>query len=125
MAFALQTRGWWLRNTIFWSKTNLMSESVRDRLSTSYELLFLLTKSHWYYFDLDPIRSPLVGVRVGVASQVRPNAPNPPYLAGTFVFAPKLSLLDETSTVVAASADTADAGFVEQVWLIGLHERCG
>jgi site-specific DNA-methyltransferase (cytosine-N4-specific) len=60
VAFALQARGWWLRNAIIWSKPNPMPESVRDRLSTSYELLFLLTKSHSYYFNLDPIRIPLV-----------------------------------------------------------------
>jgi site-specific DNA-methyltransferase (cytosine-N4-specific) len=59
-AFALQASGWWLRNAIIWSKINPMPESVRDRLSTSYELLFLLTRSHTYYFDLDPIRIPLL-----------------------------------------------------------------
>ncbi|MEU1606027.1 DNA-methyltransferase [Micromonospora matsumotoense] len=59
-AFALQARGWWLRNAVIWSKTNPMPESVTDRLSTGYELLFLLTRSHSYYFDLDPIRIPLV-----------------------------------------------------------------
>jgi hypothetical protein len=36
-----------------------MPESVTDRLSTTYELLFLLTPSQRYYFDLDPIRQPL------------------------------------------------------------------
>ncbi|WP_347404728.1 site-specific DNA-methyltransferase [Solwaraspora sp. WMMD1047] len=59
VAFTLQARGWWLRNAVIWSKTNPMPESVRDRMSTSYELLFLLTKSHSYYFNLDPIRIPL------------------------------------------------------------------
>ncbi|WP_428963004.1 DNA-methyltransferase [Micromonospora fluostatini] len=59
-AFALQARGWWLRNAVIWSKTNPMPESVTDRLSTSYELLFLLTRSRSYYFDLDPIRTPLL-----------------------------------------------------------------
>ncbi|WKU03454.1 site-specific DNA-methyltransferase [Micromonospora sp. HUAS LYJ1] len=59
VAFALQAAGWWLRNAIVWSKTNPMPESVRDRLSTTYELLFLLTASRAYYFDLDPIRVPL------------------------------------------------------------------
>ena len=59
VAFALQTAGWTLRNAVVWAKTNPMPESVRDRLSTSYELLFLLTKSRSYYFDLDPIRIPL------------------------------------------------------------------
>jgi site-specific DNA-methyltransferase (cytosine-N4-specific) len=37
-----------------------MPESVRDRLSTTYEMLFLLTKSPRYFFDLDPIRVPLL-----------------------------------------------------------------
>lgn len=59
VAFALQARGWFLRNAVIWSKTNPMPESVRDRLSTTYEMVFLLTKSHSYYFDLDPIRIPL------------------------------------------------------------------
>ena len=36
-----------------------MPESVTDRLSTSYELVFLLTRSPVYFFDLDPIRLPL------------------------------------------------------------------
>ena len=58
VAFALQTAGWTLRNAVVWAKTNPMPESVRDRLSTSYELLFLLTRSRSYYFDLDPIRIP-------------------------------------------------------------------
>ncbi|MBF9132749.1 site-specific DNA-methyltransferase [Plantactinospora sp. S1510] len=59
-AFALQARGWRLRNAVIWSKTNPMPESVTDRLSTGYELLFLFTKSHSYYFNLDPIRIRLV-----------------------------------------------------------------
>ena len=36
-----------------------LPESVTDRLSTTYELLFLLTRAHTYYFNLDPIRLPL------------------------------------------------------------------
>jgi site-specific DNA-methyltransferase (cytosine-N4-specific) len=59
VGFALQSSGWWLRNAVIWSKTNPMPESVGDRLSTTYELLFLLTRSHRYHFDLDPIRVPL------------------------------------------------------------------
>jgi len=37
-----------------------MPESVRDRLSNRYELLFLLVRQPRYYFDLDAIRQPLV-----------------------------------------------------------------
>lgn len=59
VAFALQRDGWILRNAIVWHKPNAMPESIRDRLSTRYELLFLLTKQPRYWFDLDPIRLPL------------------------------------------------------------------
>ena len=58
-AFAIQASGWILRNAVVWSKTNPMPESVRDRLSATYELLFLFTRSPKYFFDLDPIRIPL------------------------------------------------------------------
>jgi DNA modification methylase len=59
VAFALQRDGWILRNAIVWHKPNAMPESVRDRLSNRYEMIFLLTKQQRYYFDLDPIREPL------------------------------------------------------------------
>jgi site-specific DNA-methyltransferase (cytosine-N4-specific) len=58
VAFALQADGWTLRNAIVWAKPNAMPESVTDRLSTRYELVFLLTKSRRYWFDLDAIREP-------------------------------------------------------------------
>jgi site-specific DNA-methyltransferase (cytosine-N4-specific) len=58
VAFALQADGWILRNAIIWHKPNAMPESVRDRLNCRHELLFLLTKSPAYWFDLDPIRVP-------------------------------------------------------------------
>lgn len=57
--FALQTDGWILRNAIVWHKPNAMPESVKDRLSNRYEMLFLLVQQQRYYFNLDPIREPL------------------------------------------------------------------
>lgn len=57
-AFALQDDGWILRNEIVWHKTNAMPESVRDRLSSRHETLFLFSKSQRYAFDLDAIREP-------------------------------------------------------------------
>lgn len=57
-AFALQDDGWFLRNEIIWHKPNAMPESVRDRLSSRHEHLFMLTKSPQYSFDLDAIREP-------------------------------------------------------------------
>lgn len=56
VAFALQDDGWILRNDNIWHKSNAMPESVRDRLSTKHEYVFLLSKGPRYWFDLDPIR---------------------------------------------------------------------
>lgn len=58
VALALQDQGWWVRNVGVWFKTNAMPESVDDRLSNSWEPVFLLSKSEHYYFDLDPLRIP-------------------------------------------------------------------
>jgi DNA modification methylase len=60
VAFALQDDGWILRNAIVWNKPNAMPESVTDRLSTRYEMVFMLTRSPRYWFDLDPIREQLI-----------------------------------------------------------------
>lgn len=59
VVLALQADGWLVRNALVWSKTNPMPESVKDRLSTTYEFVFLLAKQLHYYFDLDAIRVPL------------------------------------------------------------------
>jgi site-specific DNA-methyltransferase (cytosine-N4-specific) len=59
VAFALQADGWIIRNCVVWHKPNAMPESVTDRLSNRYELLFLLVRDRHYHFDLDPIRMPL------------------------------------------------------------------
>lgn len=63
VAFALQTDGWILRNAIVWHKTNPMPESVKDRVSSTYEHVFLFTKSRKYWFDLDAIREQYDGDR--------------------------------------------------------------
>jgi site-specific DNA-methyltransferase (cytosine-N4-specific) len=60
VALAMQADGWILRNAIVWAK-NAMPESVRDRLSTSYEMIFLLVRGQDYFFDLDAIRIPAKG----------------------------------------------------------------
>jgi DNA modification methylase len=58
VALALQADGWWLRSAIVWHKLSTTPESVRDRPSSRYELIFLLTRSARYWFDLDAIRQP-------------------------------------------------------------------
>jgi DNA modification methylase len=58
VALALQEDGWWIRNIVVWNKPNAMPSSVRDRLTNTWEPVFLLTKSDRYYFNLDSIRVP-------------------------------------------------------------------
>ncbi len=58
VALALQEDGWWVRNVACWQKPNAMPSSVRDRLTSVWEPIFLLAKSERYYFDLDAIRVP-------------------------------------------------------------------
>ncbi|GAA2541509.1 MULTISPECIES: DNA-methyltransferase [Streptomyces] len=58
VALALQDDGWWIRNVAVWHKPNAMPASVRDRLTVTWEPVFLLTKSERYYFNLDEIRVP-------------------------------------------------------------------
>lgn len=48
VAFALQAEGWWLRSAIVWHKPNPMPESVRDRPTSAYEMVFLMAKSQQY-----------------------------------------------------------------------------
>lgn len=55
---ALNDSGWIVRNKVVWAKPNPMPSSVRDRLNTTWEPLFLLTRSRFAFFDLDAVRMP-------------------------------------------------------------------
>jgi DNA modification methylase len=58
-AFAMQERGWYLRQDIIWHKPNPMPESVTDRCTKSHEYIFLLTKNAKYYYDHEAIKEPV------------------------------------------------------------------
>lgn len=58
LALALIRDGWTIRNKIVWAKTTTVPSSVTDRLSTRYEVIYLLVRSPKYYFDLDGLREP-------------------------------------------------------------------
>ena len=58
VAFALQSRGWILRDCIIWNKPNPLPESVRDRCTKSHEYIFMLTKGPKYYYDNEAISEP-------------------------------------------------------------------
>jgi len=55
-AFAMRTRGWYLRQDIIWSKPNPMPESVKDRCTKSHEYIFLFSKQPSYYYDHEAIK---------------------------------------------------------------------
>jgi len=56
---AMQADGWWLRNDVVWEKPNASPHPVRDRLTVSHEDIFLFSRRANYYFDEEPIRTPL------------------------------------------------------------------
>ena len=56
VAIALQEDGWIVRNDVTWVKPNPMPSSVKDRLNTTTEQVFMLAPNPDYWFDLDSIR---------------------------------------------------------------------
>ena len=83
VALALQADGWWLRSAIVWAKGlsfcetysgSVMPESCRDRPSSAYEMMFMLTKSARYFYDWFAARetgSIPAGTRAAKGSNVR------------------------------------------------------
>lgn len=59
LAFALRSRGWYLRSDIIWYKRNCLPESAKDRPTKTYEHIFLLAKSSRYYYDYKAIQEPI------------------------------------------------------------------
>jgi DNA modification methylase len=68
-AFAMQDRGWYLRQDIIWAKPNPMPESVTDRCTKSHEYIFLLTKNARYFFDHEAVQEPLAEASFGRLAQ--------------------------------------------------------
>ena len=58
VAIALIDDGWLVRNDAVWWKKFTMPESVKNRLSTTFEFFFHLVLDERYWYDLDAIREP-------------------------------------------------------------------
>jgi site-specific DNA-methyltransferase (adenine-specific) len=58
LLIALADDGWIVRNKVIWAKTNPMPHWVTDRLTNAYDVVYFLTRSPRYFFDLDAIRLP-------------------------------------------------------------------
>jgi site-specific DNA-methyltransferase (adenine-specific) len=78
LAQMLLEDGWTIRNKVIWSKTRSMPASVRDRLACTWEVVYFLTRSRHYYFDLDAIR---VAHRSKVPRRASGAQPYPPLVA--------------------------------------------
>lgn len=53
---AMQDAGWWVRAKPIWAKNNPMPESAKDRPTTSYEQIYMFTKSQRYRYDHEAVR---------------------------------------------------------------------
>lgn len=69
LAIALQSDGWYARDTIIWSKPNPMPESVTDRCTKSHEYIFMFTKSPTYYYDHEAIKEPVTASTIARLNQ--------------------------------------------------------
>ena len=58
LALTMVEDGWVLRSRIAWHKPNPVPTSVRDRLTSSWEYIYVFAKQPRYHFDLDAIRVP-------------------------------------------------------------------
>lgn len=58
LILALQLDGWYVRSQIVWAKKSSMPESVRDRPTSAWEPIFLLTKSPKYFYDAEAVKTP-------------------------------------------------------------------
>lgn len=61
LALAMVADGWILRSKVIWAKPNPMPTSIRDRLSSTWEVVYFFVRERQYYFDLDAIRVPHQG----------------------------------------------------------------
>lgn len=51
LAIALQDDGWYVRQRCVWHKPSPMPESTKDRPTTDFEHVWMLTKSETYFYD--------------------------------------------------------------------------
>ena len=83
LLLALAEDGWIVRNKVIWAKPNPLPTSITDRLTLTYEVVYLLVRSPRYFFDLDAIREPhrsRSGRKEGAPIEKRPDWAGP--LAG-------------------------------------------
>lgn len=124
VAFALQADGWWLRSAIVWHKPNPMPESVTDRPTSAYEMVFLLAKAERYYFDAEAVREAWADDRNGAsgAKASKYEAEGAKRQDGGVTSAPQTSGRNIRNVWTIATQPFADAHFATMA--PDLAERC-
>ena len=57
VAMTLQADGWYLRSKVIWKKPNPLPESIKDRPTTSYEEILLMSKEQRYFYDAEAVKT--------------------------------------------------------------------
>lgn len=57
----MQSAGWIVRDDIIYEKANPMPESVKDRLTNSYEHIYMFAKNKKYYFNAEAATEAAIG----------------------------------------------------------------
>jgi site-specific DNA-methyltransferase (cytosine-N4-specific) len=65
LLLAAEADGWFVRSKIIWHKENPMPESVKDRPTDAYELIYVFAKSKRYYWDAGACREPATSKDAG------------------------------------------------------------
>jgi DNA modification methylase len=65
LLLAAEADGWVLRSKILWVKPNPMPESVKDRPTDAYEVIYVFAKSKRYYWDAAACREPATSKDAG------------------------------------------------------------
>jgi len=60
-AFAMQADGWYWRDEVIWSKKSPIPSSVKDRTTTSHEIVLVFSKEKHYFYDQHAIMEPVTG----------------------------------------------------------------
>lgn len=95
VAIALQDDGWYVRMDSVWFKPNPLPESVKDRPTRAHEYVFMLTKSPNYWYDPEPVRTPVkpssIKRRGRAVSPDHKNASGAPGQTVHSMFAPRVN----------------------------------